>query len=70
MFPDAETARLVTADEIVTLVHSQFGRVIKPGTVRVWINRGWIESSGVDDKGRKLYDKGAVVYAYAKRSAG
>ena len=70
MFPDAETSRLVTADEVVTLIHRQFGQVIKPGTVRVWISRGWIEPSGTDEKGRTLYDKGAVVYAYAKRSAG
>jgi hypothetical protein len=69
MFPDAETSRLVTADEIVTLIHRQFGRVVKPGTLRVWISRGWIEASGTDDKGRTLYDKGAVVYAYAHRSA-
>jgi hypothetical protein len=70
MFPDSETSRLVTADEIVTLLHREFGQVVKPGTVRVWLNRGVIEHSGIDDKGRRLYDKGAVVYAYAKRSAG
>lgn len=70
MFPDAETSRLVTADEIVTLLHREFGQVVKPGTVRVWLSRGVIEPSGTDDKGRRLYDKGAVVYAYAKKSAG
>ena len=66
MFPDCETTRLITSDEIVLVVHREFGKPVKAATIRQWIRRGLIESSGTDDRGRTLYDRGAVVYAVAK----
>jgi hypothetical protein len=65
-----EASRLITAAELPEFVRAQFGRVIKAPTVRKWIERGVIESSSTDDKGRTLYDKGAVAYALARKELG
>jgi len=68
MFPDAETSTLLLEAEIATFVHRAFGgSPVKPSTVRQWVKRGVIVSSGTDDKGRKLYSRDAVVYAIATR---
>jgi hypothetical protein len=69
MFPDAEVAEMVTADELVLVLHRAFGGTpVKPSTIRQWIKRGVIVASGRDEKGRTLYDRGAVVYAVARRA--
>ena len=69
MFPDVEISPLVTADELVLVVHRAFGGApVKPSTIRQWIKRGVIEASGRDTQGRTLYDRGAVVYAIARRA--
>lgn len=69
MFPDAEISELVTADELVLLLHKAFpGTYTKPSTIRQWIRRGVISPSGTDDKGRRLYDRAAVIYALTKRA--
>jgi hypothetical protein len=69
MFPDVETSELVTADELVLVLHRAFGGApVKPSTIRQWIARGVIQASGKDDKGRTLYDRGAVVYAVSRRN--
>lgn len=69
MFPDVELSEMVTADELVLVLHRAFGgSPVKPSTLRQWIKRGVIVASGKDDKGRTLYDRGAVVYAVAKRT--
>jgi len=65
-----EASRLITAAEVPDFIRSQFGKAIKAPTVRKWIERQWIESAGSDEKGRALYDKGAVAYAIARREAG
>jgi hypothetical protein len=65
IMPDA--SRLVTAAELPEFVRQQFGKAIKTPTVRKWIERGVITAAGTDDKGRTLYDKGAVAYALARR---
>ena len=62
-----EASRLVTASELPEFVRHQFGKVIKDATVRKWIERHVIEAAGADEKGRTLYDKGAVAYALARR---
>ena len=63
--PDA--SRLLTANELPEFVRQQFGKTIKAPTVRKWIERHVITAAGTDDKGRTLYDKGAVAYALARR---
>ena len=67
MFPDAETRRLLTAEGVVTFVHSQYGEAIERATVRKWVSRGILNSSGTDDKGRALYGREHVVFAMRKR---
>lgn len=70
MFPDAELSEMVTADELVLVLHRAFGgSPVKPSTIRQWIKRGVIESSGNDDKGRTLFSRSAVVYAVSRRQA-
>jgi hypothetical protein len=67
MFPDAETRRLLTAEGVVTFVHSQYGEAIERCTVRKWVARGILWQDGTDDKGRALYDREHVVLAMRKR---
>lgn len=62
-----DTSRLVTAAELPEFVRQQFGKTIKQPTVRKWIERHVITAAGTDEKGRTLYDKGAVAYALARR---
>jgi hypothetical protein len=68
MFPDAETSTLVTADELVLVLHRAFGgSPVKPTTIRQWIARGVIKPSGKDDKGRTLFNRSYVVRTLAER---
>jgi hypothetical protein len=68
MFPDAETSPLVTADDLVLVLHRAFGGTpIKPTTIRQWITRKVIEPSGKDDKGRTLFNRAYVVRTLADR---
>jgi len=68
MFPDAEIATLVTADELVLVLHRAFGGTpVKPTTIRQWISRRVIEPSGQDDKGRTLFNRAYVVRTLAER---
>ena len=68
MFPDVELAEMVTADELVLVLHRAFGGTpIKPSTIRQWIRREVIVGSGKDDKGRTLFSREAVIYAVARR---
>ena len=66
MFPDG-TSRLVTADGVVTLLHRTYGRVVTPSAVRKWVQRGLLERSGTDDRGRALYSPEAVVWAMERQ---
>ena len=70
MFPEVECHGLVTADEIPAMLHRAFGMVVKQATLRKWIERGVIESAGADEKGRTLYDRGAVAFALGRRARG
>lgn len=63
MFDDPELRRTLTEAEVVALVHRLYGKPIQPATVRQWVARGVIVSSGTVD-GRKVYDRDAVVWAY------
>jgi len=65
----SEASKLITAAELASFVHHQFGKVVGESTIRQWVKRGWIEQSGQDHDGRKLYDKGAVAYALQRRHA-
>jgi len=67
MFDDPELTRLLTAAELVLFVHNQFGKVVTEVCIRQWIKRGIITRAGSDDKGRTLFDKGAVAYAIERR---
>lgn len=70
MFPNAEISDLVTADELVLVLRKAFGgSPVKPSTIRQWISRGVIESSGRDDKGRTLFSREAVIWAVSRRQA-
>ena len=62
-----EASRLITAAEVPDFIRAQFGKTIKAPTVRKWIERHVITAAGSDEKGRTLYDKGAVAYAIARR---
>jgi hypothetical protein len=63
MFPD--TSRLVTAQQLCHEIHQQRGQRVRVSTISTWLNRGWIVSAGLDQDGRRLYDKGAVAKALA-----
>jgi hypothetical protein len=68
MFPDAETSTLVTADDLVLVLHRAFGGTpVKPTTIRQWISRKVIESSGKDDQGRTLFNRAYVVRTLSDR---
>lgn len=70
MFPDSEASDLVTAAELVLVLHKAFGGTpVKPSAIRQWIKRGVIESSGTDDKGRTLFSREAVIWAVSRRHA-
>lgn len=70
MFPDVETSELVTANELVLLLHRAFGGApIKPSTIRQWIKREVIESAGTDAQGRTLFNRSDVIKAVAARTA-
>ena len=64
-----EASRLITAAEVPEFIRQQFGKKIAAPTVRKWIERHVITAAGTDEKGRTLYDKGAVAYAIARREA-
>jgi hypothetical protein len=64
MFPEA--SRLVTARQLVKEIHQQRGQRVSEVTIRVWLNRGIITSVGLDEEGRRLYDKGAVATALSR----
>ena len=64
-----ESSTLVTATELRTFIHAEFGKVVSDSTVRSWLKRKWIEPSDTDSSGRRLYDKGAVAYALQRRQA-
>jgi len=63
MFPEA--SRLVTARELVHEIHQQRGQRVSVSTISTWLNRGIITSTGLDEQGRRLYDKGAVATVLA-----
>jgi hypothetical protein len=62
----SEVSRLVTASELVVIIHREFGKVIKVPTIRKWVERGIIGTSGQDEQGRTLFDRGSVAYALAR----
>jgi hypothetical protein len=68
MFPDVELSQLVTADELVLVLHRAFGGTpVKPTTIRQWISRKVIEPSGKDDNGRTLFNRAYVVRTLAEK---
>lgn len=67
MFKDPELTRLLTAADLVTFIHAQFGRVVTQVAIRQWVARGVITKASTDDKGRTLYDRGAVAYSLERR---
>ena len=66
IFADPELTRLVTAPELVIIIHREFGKVIKVPTIRKWVERGILQPSGTDLEGRTLFDRGCAAYALAR----
>ena len=54
----------VTAPELIVFLHHQIGRRVAAVTIRQWLNKGIIESTGKDPSGRNLYDKREVIKAF------
>jgi hypothetical protein len=67
-FPSIEHTTLLTGPQLVVFIHHEFGRVVAPSTVRKWVERGLISTSGIDDAGRTLYDKAIVAYTLTRRA--
>jgi len=67
MFADPELRKLLTADELVTFIHKQFGRPVTKVAIRQWVARGIITKADTNDKGQTLYDRGAVAYSLERR---
>lgn len=53
-------APMMTAAQLVTWLHRQYGMVVQKATIRQWVTRGYLTRSGVDSEGRNLYDRAAV----------
>jgi len=68
MFPEA--SRLVTAKQLIREIHQQRGRRVSVSTISTWLNRGLITSAGIDQEGRRLYDKGEVAAALTRTECG
>ena len=65
MFPELGIMhRFVTAPELIVFLHHQIGRRVAAVTIRQWLNKGIIESTGKDPSGRNLYDKREVIKAF------
>lgn len=60
---------LVTAEQLVPILHKRLGVIVKPGAIRMWKNRGEITSAGVDDKGRDLFDRQHAFVVVTRREA-
>ena len=58
---------LVTAHQLVPLLHKRMGLVVSPATLRTWTRRHVIYPAGTDVAGRTLYDRKAVYLALANR---
>ena len=67
MFTDPELRKLLTADELVTFIHKQFGRPVTKVVIRQWVARKIITKADTNERGQSLYDKGAVAYALQRR---
>lgn len=63
MFTDPELRQWLTDAELVPFLHSTFGIVVKEATIRQWVRRDVLKPSGNDDRGRRLFNREAVVYA-------
>ena len=67
MFTDPELRQWLTDADLVPFLHSTFGLVVKEATIRQWVKRDVLRPSGTDDKGRRLFNREAVVYAMHAR---
>lgn len=59
--------RTVTYDGLQDWIRRHTGQDVKRPTIRTWLNRGVIQSCGVDAAGRTLFDKAAVAEFLAHR---
>lgn len=67
MFTDPELRQWLTDAELVPFLHSTFGVVVKEATIRQWVRREVLKPSGTDDRGRRLFNREAVVYAMDRK---
>lgn len=54
---------LVTAEQLIPILHKRMGIVASRAVIRGWKHRGVIHSSGTDAHGRTVYDRKAVFAA-------
>ena len=59
--------RMLTADQLVEVIHTELGMRYDPKTVKVWAHRGLIQSRGQSHDGRTLYDRVQVFAALMER---
>lgn len=59
----------LTHDQLIPFIHRTFGRAVKRATLRTWLRRGVLVSSGTDALGRTLYNRDAVVWSLTRTLA-
>lgn len=58
---------MVTAEQLITILHKRLGMVVTTKAVRQWVSRGMIRPEGTDEQGRNLYDRNHVLHALKRR---
>jgi hypothetical protein len=62
-------AALVTAEQLVPLLHKRLGVLVSTVTIRKWVQRGDLHIEGTDEHGRNLYDRHAAFLVIKRREA-
>ena len=58
---------LVTAEQLVPILHKRMGIVATRAGIRQWVARGVIPTAGTDDRGRTMFERKAVFAALLRR---
>lgn len=67
MFTNPELRQWLTDADLVPFLHSTFGIVVKEATIRQWVRREVLKASGTDEKGRRLFNREAVIWAVDRK---
>lgn len=62
-------AELVTAEQLVPILHQRMGVVVHPTTIRTWVHRGELPVAATDSAGRNLYDRQVAFLVIKRRDA-